>query len=281
MAGQYWNYQINPVSGCTKISEACQNCYAAITHNLHHANGKGKGFFNKPFNEITLRPEQLKKFDKLKGGEVVFIGNMCDLFHDAVPDDYIKEVFESIELINTWFNAESQAKTGNKAPTFLILTKRAKRMNEFIKTNYPDFAFRKKFPNVWVGVTAENQIRADERIPYLLDAPVAHRWVSIEPMLGPISLQRIFEIQHPYDDVGGEIEWIYGLDTIICGGESGYKARETKQEWIEDLYQQCYVAHKKFYLKQLGDSFKGLWIGVDTDAREQPWLNTQIARLSY
>ncbi len=252
---KYWNTQINPVSGCTKASEACVNCYAEALHNRYHAAEKPIGFYSKPFNEVTIHLNQLDKFDKVKAGDVVFIGNMCDVFHDAVPYSVHKEIFESIELLNGWFKAEKKC-CGSKAPTFIMLTKRPKNMHDavykFMNETKENFALT--FPNLWLGVTAENQQRADERIPILLNTPAAHRWVSVEPMLGQVIPPMLQE-----------------LDLVIAGGESGRNARTTSCKWFEDLYHECNMAGVRFYLKQWGDAFGKVYPEIMDDAFEMPW----------
>lgn len=248
MTGKYWSEgplgQINPVSGCTKISEACRSCYAEAAHTMHYADGHGKGFFNKPFSEVTLRPEQLKKFDRLartKKPHVVFVSNMADLFHEKVPFEYIDEVFSRM--------------ANQKRHTYLVLTKRAARMKEFVEWHMnkwdatPD-DFVHVFSNVWLGVTAESQARADECIPHLLETPAAHRWISAEPLLRPLFLSSTWIDNARYGDHAGMNG---GIDLIIAGFESGRKARLANAAWAYDLKHQCEAANVKFYWKQWGD----------------------------
>lgn len=305
MSGKYWTEQINPVSGCTHISEACANCYARENYNMHHAAKKEKPwYYSESFDKIVLQPDQLKKFDRLarkKEPQVVFVGNMTDLFHDDVPDDYIREVFGKISSLG------EIGKPGRH--TFIILTKRAKRMKEFFE-HYPavsspegrQYAMERYMQHVWLGVTAENQARADERIPLLLETPAAHRWVSCEPLLGSINLNRLWMTRRPCpvcraEDELGESRgtqshpincgWRHdngmggsGIDLVIVGGESGRKARETKQEWFESLYQQCRALGTRFYFKQKGDAYKdmGLPLGcIAEDAYEQPFIGRVVA----
>jgi protein gp37 len=280
ISGKYWTEQINPVSGCTPISEACANCYARELHERFRAAAKPVEFYSKPFSEIVLRPEQLSKFDKLarmKEPQVVFVGNMCDLFHEKVPDDYLYEIFNQIESLRE-FKVQH---------TFLFLTKRAKRMLDFITAFNKEIlettegGFPGEFPNVWLGVTAENQQRADERIPYLLETPAAHKWISVEPMLGPMDLLKyngtVEDLNRcccagpkkeckacPYDG--------HGFDLVIAGGESGRKSRPTQWTWFEDLYHQCRMSGARFYLKHLGDAYTGERVEIGNDAYMQPFI---------
>lgn len=276
---KYWTYQINPVSGCTPASEACANCYARELHERFRMAEKPVQFYSKPFDQVTLQPEQLKKFDELarmQKPQVVFVGNMCDLFHKDVPDDYIKDVMSKIS--GMWRSPH----------TFLILTKRAQRMHDFFEF-YPflpsqegrQYAMERYMPNVWLGVTAENQARADERIPYLLDTPAAHKWVSVEPMLGPVDVLKyngtVADLNRcccegpkkecnacPYDGPG--------FDLVIAGGESGKNARPASWSWFEDLYHSCRMAGVRYYHKQNGDDYDGHRIEIGADAYEQPFI---------
>ncbi len=173
----------NPVSGCTPISEGCQNCYAKRMAN--RLRGRCGYPADDPFR-VTLHPEKLEEPLKWKKPRRVFVCSMGDLFHEQVPDEYIAKVWE---IMN---NATQH--------TFLVLTKRPQRMKDFLarlgwyihdRDGYPmeavlDEGGKYTLKNVWLGVTAENQQRADERIPILLQIPAAVRFVSIEPMLGPV-----------------------------------------------------------------------------------------------
>ncbi len=260
MAGKYWTEQINPVSGCTPVSEACANCYARDLHNRFHGEGfhgvyPAPAFYAKSFGEVTLRPEQLKRFDQLRRmqkPQVVFVGNMTDLFHEKVDMKYIGRVFNAIAPL--------------RQHIFLILTKRTKRMRDILTayeaTCCTDAGFVGDFPHVWIGTTVENQQRADERIPYLLETPAAHRWISAEPLLGPVELLKyngtIEDLNRcccegpkkeckacPYDGPG--------FDLVIAGGESGRKARPMAYNWPKNLKDQCDKAGVRFHFKQWSD----------------------------
>jgi len=180
---EWTEYSWNPVTGCTPASEGCKNCYAKRMAT------RLKGRYGYPEDEpfkVTLHPEKLKEPLKWKKPRRVFVCSMGDLFHEQVPDEYIAKVWEVM-------NNASQH-------TFLVLTKRPQRMKDFLarlgwyihdRDGYPmeavlDEGGKYTLKNVWLGVTAENQQRADERIPILLQIPAAVRFVSIEPMLGPV-----------------------------------------------------------------------------------------------
>ena len=154
---------------------------------------------------------------------------MGDLFHEDVPFPWINEVFHVIQRC-----------THHR---FMVLTKRPERMRNYISKvlqvrGWPESDI--PFPNVWMGITAETQRRADERIPVLLEIPVARRFVSIEPMLGPVDLS----------------QWLGrsgGLDWVICGGETGPGARPVHPDWVRSLRDQCQMAGTSFFFKSWGD----------------------------
>lgn len=232
----------NPVTGCNPISPGCDNCYAermskrfAETWGLP-ADG--------PF-KVTLHPERLKDPMRWKKPERVFVCSMADLFHKEVPFDFISEVFFYMELV------------GNL--TFLVLTKRPERMKQFFEWAQLD----RILPNLWLGVTAENQEQADKRIPILLQIPAAVRFASVEPMLGPVNLQRI-EPEGRNDVIIHALSGEYAvpftvlkdrpkLDWVICGGESGPGARPMHPDWPRSLRDQCQVAGAPFFFKQWGE----------------------------
>lgn len=204
----------NPVTGCTKISAGCENCYAATMH--QRLQGMGSAKYQHDWGTVICHPEALSKVPGGKGKRV-FVCSMSDLFHKDVPSDFISDVLNVI--------------VNNPQHTFQILTKRAERLKDF------------KYPaNTWVGVTVENQEMANKRIPHLLqvDAPV--RFMSIEPMLGPIVGLPFWFNNH---DKMIDIDW------VICGGESGPNARPMHPDWARSLRDQCATAGVPFFLKQM------------------------------
>ena len=239
---EWTEYSWNPVSGCTPISEGCQNCYARRM--AKRLRGRCGYPADEPF-KVTLHPEKLAEPLKWRKPRKIFACSMGDLFHESVPESWILAVYTAME----------------KCPqhTFLILTKRIHRaaevLNKFTGRSWP-------LPNVWLGVTAENQQRADERIPILLEIPAAVRFVSVEPMLGPIRLQRDWlmcpggaEYGHGMSltrvHAGGCCDRHPRIHWVICGSESGPNHRKTKIEWIRDLREQCISANVPFFLKQM------------------------------
>jgi protein gp37 len=183
----------------------------------------------------------LKQPAKLKGHQRVFVNSMSDIFHNRVEYEFIKDIW-SVML-------------ANPQHTFMILTKRADRMAETV-----DLLLRDGFgvlPNIWMGVSAENQQAADERIPYLLQTPVAVRFVSCEPLLEPVDFN-LKKGSYVTNALTGSMttaaEPMLGnkLDWVICGGESGPNARPMHPDWVRGLRDQCIYADVPFFFKQWG-----------------------------
>ena len=215
---------INPITGCTPVSESCENCYAANT---------AKRFWgHRKFSDIQFHPEKLSQFLKWSANpKRIFINSMSDLFHENVKDKWIGMIIGHIAKAH-W-------------NTFIILTKRPERALEFCYgiAHYPRGNELEKPvsglpPNLYLGVTAENQKRAEERIPILLQIPAAVRFVSVEPMLEQMNIMDI------------EVPKSYGLDWVICGAETGPGARIMKEEWAISLYNQCMEFEIPFFFKK-------------------------------
>lgn len=245
----------NPITGCTKISPGCANCYAErMSKRLAGRCGYDK---DNPF-QVTLHVDRLDEPLKWRKPQMVFVCSMGDLFHELVPFPQIKEIW------NIMAKAQKH--------TFLVLTKRSKRMLEFTQWMAgADHISTAEWPrNVWLGVTAENQEKANERIPILLQIPAAKRFVSVEPMLGSVDLEDWFEssqfcnacgsVQLETDDTScrrcGDIRTRpgkNGLDWVICGGETGPGARPMHPDWARSLRDQCVSAGVPFFFKQQGE----------------------------
>jgi protein gp37 len=200
----------NPVTGCTKISPGCKNCYAERLALRLQAMGNPRyrtGF------AVTLQADQVDLPLRWKRPRRIFVNSMSDLFHEAVPEDYIRRVFEVMAAAN-WH-------------VFQVLTKRAHRLAE-LAPGLP-------WPlNVWQGVSVEN---ADYvwRIAELTKVPAAVHFLSVEPLLGPIP-------RLPLD----------GIDWVIVGGESGPRHRSIKREWVRQIRDQCTASGVPFFFKQWG-----------------------------
>lgn len=259
--GLWWDKAWSLVDGCTPVSPACDNCWAAAQTQMraNHPNEKVRGraeglTTNGHFNgRIRLNEEFLDKPLRAKKPTAWAIWN--DLFHEDVPFDFITQAFDvmcscSLEQI------------------FIVLTKRPERIRPWMEWAMSNWfndaplshgAAGGRLPdNVWLGVTAENQQTADERIPILLQIPAAVRFISVEPMLGPVDLIRAMDVAI---EVDGEIEtpavgpmnnW---LNWVICGGESGPNARPMHPDWVRSLRDQCQAAGVPFLFKSWGEWF--------------------------
>jgi protein gp37 len=166
----------------------------------------------------------------------IFVCSMSDLFYESVPDEWIAKVFAVMALC--------------PQHTFQVLTKRPERMREYLVERCKA---REPLPNVWIGCTVEDQQRADERIPVLLETPAAKRFVSCEPLLGPVNFSLV-----TVEDNNGCAAQIWplhgsGLDWVIAGGESGPNARPSHPDWFRSLRDQCVDAGVPFFFKQWGE----------------------------
>ena len=201
----------NPTVGCTKISPGCKHCYAeTMSKRLH---GMGMRGYENGF-QLTLMPERLSEPLERRKPTVYFVNSMSDLFHEKVPFEYIRKVFDVM--------AEA------KQHTFQVLTKRAARMARFCKgIEVP--------PNVWLGVSVENRKYGVPRIDVLREIDVFIRFLSVEPLLEDL----------------GEID-LTGIQWVIVGGESGRKARPMKPQWVDGVKLQCDRDDVAFFFKQWG-----------------------------
>lgn len=200
----------NPVTGCTKVSQGCKNCYAERMAKRLKAMGMER--YRNGF-AITMHDDLVDLPRKWKKSRLVFVNSMSDLFHPTVPLDFIQKVFHVM----------------NECPqhNFQVLTKRSERLMELA----PHLTWT---PNIWMGVSVEN---ADvvERVHHLQQVPAHVRFLSVEPLIGPID-------ELPLQD----IHW------VIVGGESGPGARPIKSDWVESLHAQCGKADVPFFFKQWG-----------------------------
>lgn len=230
----------NPVAGCTWASPGCDVCYAATMTRRLEAMGKADytGLTTKKhFNGVVRTlPHKLDAPLRWKKPRMVFVNSMSDLFHKDVPTEFIWQVFCAMQ----------------QAPrhTFQILTKRPERMAGVVAEMYAA-SCSDPLPNVWLGTSVENQAMADERIPHLLDCPAAVRFLSCEPLLGPVELTR-------YDVDGRYMPRLpVKLDWVIVGGESGHGARPMHPDWARSLHDQCQAAGVPFFFKQWGEWIEG------------------------
>lgn len=218
----------NPVTGCTKVSQGCKNCYAERLY--ERFNGKGA------FKNVICHQNRLSHPARWKRPAMVFVNSMSDLFHEDVPFSFINAVFSVMSDCDHH--------------TYQVLTKRPARMLAFFKWKSEEHGIPwEPKPNVWIGVSVENQEAADERIPLLLDVPAAVRFLSCEPLLGPIKLWPLLQLtNNKWTNRPGSI-----IDWIICGGESGPGSRPMHPEWARSIRDQCQSAGVTFFFKQWGN----------------------------
>ena len=204
----------NPVTGCTKISAGCDHCYA------ERFSERFRGTPNHPFEtgfDLTLRPERIEQPLAWRRPRMVFVNSMSDLFHKEIPRPFISKVFDTMERAH-WH-------------TFQVLTKRSSLMRSFLRQRYSSAPAPM---HIWFGVSVEDGARLS-RLRHLREAPAGIRFLSIEPLIGPI----------------GKIE-LGGIDWVIVGGESGPSARPMNPDWVRDIRDQCIAAGVAFFFKQWG-----------------------------
>jgi protein gp37 len=226
---------------CTKPSTGCAHCYSEAI-NRRFGNGLHYAKRNESRVEFTLNDKELSAILTLKKPSTIFLCDMLDLFHENMPDAFIGRVFAVMAL--------------SPQHTFQVLTKRPARMLRWVR----DWdTHQHPLTNVWCGVSVENQEAANERLPLLLQTPAAVRFLSVEPMLGPVDLsQWIGGVQHcgseqtpltsrPWKPLGPS-------DLVIVGGESGPGARPMAIDWVRSLRDQCRAAGIRFFVKQLSEA---------------------------
>lgn len=269
----------NPVRGCSRVSEGCRNCYAERVAARFSAAGQPfAGFARRVGKEarwtgkVALVEEALDWPLRRRKPMRIFVNSMSDLFHEDLPDEVIDRVFSVMALA--------------RRHTFQVLTKRPERMRRYcdsiaLRWGYEprgrdndgfDFLAHHQFlDNVWLGVSVEDQATADERIKWLIATPAAKRFVSAEPLLGPVDLTDIrFGYSLGKETRGSVLDGLgkpnrkgYGvlldhhLDWVICGGESGPGARPMHPDWASSLRDQCADAGVPYFFKQWGEWLPG------------------------
>jgi protein gp37 len=204
----------NPVTGCTKISPGCENCYA------ERFAERFRGVPGHPFEagfDLQLRPERLRRPLGWRKARMVFVNSMSDLFHKEVPSYFVDSVFDTMEAAD-WH-------------TFQVLTKRSSLLRAFVARRYRT---RPVPPHIWLGVSVENR-QATSRIRHLRAANASIRFLSIEPLIGDV----------------GDLD-LEGIHWVIVGGESGPFARPMHPEWAIRVRDACVSASIPFFFKQWG-----------------------------
>ncbi|MVA17455.1 DUF5131 family protein [Agrobacterium vitis] len=298
----------NPITGCSIVSPGCTNCYAmklAGTRLQHHPSRAGLTKDSKAgpvwTGEVRFNAQWLTEPLKWKRPRMIFVCAHGDLFAEGVPHEWIDQVFAFMALA--------------PHHTFQVLTKRPERMRDYLigdlnasndEPHQPhqrilDQAYKLignadrfspialhlramceasdpplPLPNVWLGVSVEDQARAEQRIPILLDTPAAVRWISAEPLLGGLDLTDMCQGNWFFDALRGTRwhddpeftsrveQFARGLDWVVAGGESGRNARPMHPDWARSLRDQCAAAGVPFLFKQWGE-----WWEVDSDARDE------------
>jgi protein gp37 len=306
---EWTNATWNVVTGCTRVSDGCDHCYIERTPPFRMTGRR----FDKPSiggtTGVTLHPNRIATALRWRKPRRIFVCSLADLFHDKVPVAFLDEVFGVMAVAHQL-----------RGHVFQILTKRPARMRSYLRTEWPILGLPGGYftstrqaiasaahrwaidrvnagplsesieqgpawplPGVWLGVSVENQQWADIRIPILLDTPAAVRWVSAEPLLGPLDLSPWFVhpifnpayriarcgqgsphsqhvVEHGPDEprncpgTGGYPAKRRGcLDWIVCGGESGPGARPMHPDWARSLRDECVEAGVPYFFKQWGE----------------------------
>jgi protein gp37 len=268
--GDTWN----PTTGCTKVSPACAHCYIERTIPFRTKHRR----FVRGHIPLQLHENRLSVPLRNRTPTVYFVNSLSDLFHDDVPVEFIARVFDvmACATVDCGKRHQHEDECWQGDPhTFQILTKRPERMRRVLTDELPDLLGNRwpgdspcnvsmdvgqwPLPNVWLGVSVENQHFADERIPQLLETPAAVRFLSCEPLLGPLNLTGGSDpcrtwLRSGLTALRGALtdRWLPPLDWVIAGAESGPKPRPTNIEWARSLRDQCVAAGVPFFWKQNG-----------------------------
>lgn len=291
--GETWN----PVVGCTKVSQGCKFCYAETLHDRRHkafvAGAKLPQQYAEPFKQVQLLPERHELPLRWKNPRSVFVNSLSDLFHEDVPQGFIDAVFAVMAL--------------RPEHRFMVLTKRHREMRDYLT----DAAVRERvsevaeslidmhgtrqekwdlnrrrhaisptlktwpLPNVWLGVSVEDQKAAASRVPVLAETPAAVRFLSCEPLLGPLEFTVTLRggDQHGYGTVRHDLltgyKWMWDgfevpleptgpIHWVIAGAESGTGARPMDEDWVRGIRDACTLENVPFFYKQNADKGRKL-----------------------
>lgn len=274
-----WTEQTwNPIVGCSIVSPGCTNCYAmkmaarieTMGTAPHYIGTTKKVNGNAVWTGKLARAPTKAFLAPLRRGTptMYFVNSMSDLFHEDCPEEWIADVFNIM--------------AATPHHTYQVLTKRADRMQHIMAGPKPHHLWSpnlwhcRTLPNVWLGVSTERQKEADERIPLLLQTPAAVRFISAEPLLGPIDLtdhcngHYFFDTLRGtrwHDDPDGQNlteKFSPSLDWVIVGGESGPGARRMEVDWALSLINQCKSADVRCFMKQIGSR-----LATDCDSKDR------------
>ncbi len=272
----------NPVTGCSKVSSGCKYCYAERDwHRFVHL----PAYAGRAFTDVACHEDRLKLPLTWRKPSKVFVNSMSDLFHADVPDEFIDQVLAIVGLSFVM----------GRGHVFQVLTKRPERMLSYFRNKETVYRVTKAMkrlgpadglpgensppawplPNLWLGVSVEDQATANERIPLLVETPAAVRWISAEPLLGSIDLRKAGAI---YSDYNHEAAWdAADFDWLVTGGESGPNARPMQIAWARQMRDQCKKVGvlPAFFFKQWGEwapALSGMYFcsldgNVDFDVR--------------
>ncbi|MBT6094845.1 MAG: phage Gp37/Gp68 family protein [Rhodospirillaceae bacterium] len=211
---EWTNMTWNPVTGCTKISAGCDHCYA------ERFSERFRGVPGHPFEtgfDLTLRPKRLEQPLTVRQPKMIFVNSMSDLFHKDIPATYVDQVFDTMERAH-WH-------------TFQVLTKRSSLMRHYVNKRYGD---AKAPAHIWLGTSVEDGSKVS-RIRHVQQTQATTRFLSIEPLIGPI----------------GKVD-LSGIHWVIVGGESGPGHRPMEEKWATEVRDQCIAANVPFFFKQWG-----------------------------
>lgn len=274
----------NPTTGCDQVSPGCDNCYALTMAKRLKAMGQAKyqtdgdprtsgpGFGLAMHSDVLEQPLRWRKPRR------VFVNSMSDLFHPRVTDEFLSAVWEVME------------QAVHNGHVFQVLTKRPKRMRAFVRNRYVSYAEKFKdcpteamrnspaaqharecarngWPGIWLGTSVEDQQRADERVPPLLDTPADIRFISAEPLLGPVTFRWLNGVGYKpgwreRGEIQRHLDALKGIDWVIIGGESGKGARPMNPVWARTIIDQCQAAQVAVFVKQFG-----AWVPVRDEPR--------------
>lgn len=281
----------NPITGCSKVSPGCKHCYALREWPRLSANPKAV-YFGREFTNVMCHPERLTDPLRWNKSRMVFVNSMSDLFHEDVPDSFIDQVF-AVMALSQQHIFQVLTKRAERMKSYMISLTFKVEHQERIATIAKDmgYVFGPKLeairikdlekagkalgaesvlvdsvanlravllhslPNVWLGVSIENQQAANERMPFLLQTPAAVRWISMEPLIGPVSFRWAPWVDHDaLKEERGRVWHLDGLEGIhwvVVGGESGPKARSMHPAWVRAIRDECQEAKVAFFVKQI------------------------------